>query len=421
MLAERETAGRVVQVHGLAIEYVDEPLADREHLRQWWGEWTFVAYTTGFHRQPIEDKPEGPRWRILLPFARPVGFEEAVEVARWVRHPRHNAGTIDIATGSVWRYYAMPALAPGDADCLKNEGEVLDPSMAIEQLNRWEAEDRALAALEVLEDASLTVGVAALKARLQSPRRKTRCALPGDLPDLWPGRLALLVGRTGHARTAFALHVAHQAASAGNPVLFVAVGTGADELVARLLCLGGLASSWVDLLHEGAVELDDACVELEQRCPGLSLWLPDQAQRTDDALRAKVQAMVEAQGGRAPLVVLDAVETWAAGASGDAALRQVAGVLCDVVHATVDWPGAAVLAVRGVGPSEAASFATVEALQSSRASIAERSVLEQDAALVLALSLDNRAGKVSVAVLKNRHGGTGVQTLAFDPASGRFG
>ncbi|MFZ5482183.1 MAG: GerMN domain-containing protein [Myxococcota bacterium] len=113
--AEAQTRARVLEVNGLFLEYEDEPGADADAIARWWAGRLFLAYTTAFHDRPLGDRPEGPRWRVAVPFARGVGLAAAVEVARWARHPRRRAGTLADATEEPWRAPALPALPAGVA------------------------------------------------------------------------------------------------------------------------------------------------------------------------------------------------------------------------------------------------------------------------------------------------------------------
>ena len=470
---ERETESRVERVGGLVVDYLDEPLADEEHLRRWWAGIRFLACTSAWHEQPMGDRPAGPRWRLLIPFSRPVTLDDAVRVGQWVLHPRRGAGSVSDGALHPARVVAMPAVNPGGFAWLEGHGDPLDPAVALRDLGVWDEEERRTAAARAVAGATLREAVDAFRARIADPSRRALLPWPGQvhtLPhdgekldlgrlaarhgaalaslgnlagSLWPGRLAVLVGGSGSGRTALALGLAEAAAAEGHPVLYAAADLPADEVVARLLVLraanGGPA---VPATHAGILEgeadataLLDAAAALVDALPNFYLWTPTTEERTDEALRARAAGVAAASEGRPPLVIVDPVEGFEDGKDLERAYRELSAACRDLVRAGAlgpRWPGAAVLAVVGVPVELVERFATATALDDAAEPTA-RAHLRQalavgigglggDASLVLGLARDpagpDGVSDAVVAVLKNRHGHTGAAHLRFHGAAG---
>lgn len=439
--AEAQTRARVLEVNGLFLEYEDEPGADADAIARWWAGRLFLAYTTAFHDRPLGDRPEGPRWRVAVPFARGVGLAAAVEVARWARHPRRRAGTLADATEEPWRAPALPAIAPGGFRWCHGDGEPLDPDACVRELAAWRVADRREAATRELAGRSVRDAIAALSRRVASPALRPAFAWTGSpapagpLPEaalapaapaacpltegLWPGRLAVLVGPGRRGRTSFALQVAEANARLGHPVGLLLTRMGVDEAAARLVALRTAGASAAALL-QGATpraETEAALAALASAAPGLHVWAPSAAQRTPEEVVRFTRALSEVAGGRPPLLVLDALDAW----EGDA--DALAGALGDLVHAgslAPDWPGAAVLAV--LLARDPALAGTRELAAGAGALDVDAHPVAREASLVLALTADPGPSPwpARLAVVRNRHGPTGAVSLAFEPGVGRF-
>jgi len=468
VVAVDETQERVEQVTGILVEYVDEPLADETHLRRWWKGRQFLAWTTAFHQRPYRDRPPGPRWRVLLPFAQPLSLEQAVQVATWLRHPHNDVGSVDASTLDPSRVVALPAIAPGGYAFVEGTGERLDLDAIRADLTTWEHEDRAQRASRDTAGASLQEAVSGFRQRIADPGRRTLLPWPGGdatMPDaleagtppapdleavgklagsLWPGRLAVLIGPSGSGRTALALQMAEAVASTGHPVLYASAGLPTDELVARLLVIRAHgASPELPASHAYVLEgqadpavLDRACDELLEACPHLYLWTPTTGQRTDEVLRVRAAGVAEASGGRPPLIVVDPVEGFEDGQDLNGVIRELSAACRDLVRAgslSPSWPGAAVLTVLGVPAQAADTFATDDELAAQTADESRRAALRHrltlglgglgaDAALLLALargaSPPEGPTATTLAVIKNRHGHAGCVRLAFHGAAG---
>jgi hypothetical protein len=467
---EPETQKRLEGVTGLVIEYTADPLVDEARLREWWGSYAFIAYTSAFHDRPLDDLPPGPRWRVLLPFSRQASPAEATVIGRWAMHPRRGAGAVDLATLEVIRVVAVPALIPGGFRSTFVEGPLLDPEQALAEVAAWEQEDRQRGATRRVVGLKLSDAVAAFCERLEHPERRAFLPWPGEhrgLPSherdteravpglsglseiagsLWPGRLAVLVGASGSGRTSLALQLAESVASAGHPVLFASSDLSKDELVSRLVLLraarasrlrGGSHAAILQGQGDLAVIANEAR-RLADELPLLYLWTPRADERTFAMLKERAIAVSEHAQGRPPLVVVDPVEGFDDDADLQHAYREASAVFRDLTHeGTVadGWPGAAVLAVLSRPPTlqDGLSSATTLAQRcaepvgrtSLREAIAsELGGLGSDAGLVLALARDGvgatGCGEAAVVVAKNRHGHTGVVSLRFHGAAGYF-
>lgn len=463
------TEQRIEDVAGLIIEYVDEPLIDEAHLDRWWGRWGFLAYTTAHNERPYGDRPPGPRWRVLLPLARPVPLARARRLARWVRHPRRGAGSVDAMTEDFTRVVAVPAVGPGGFAWQCSEQPLLDPDDVEAELTRWAEQDRAQAADRAVAGATMAEAVAGFKRRMASPERRALMPWPGGvetLPSdghpgpipaprldqlgalagsLWPGRIAVLVGPSGSGRSSLALQLAEVASREGHPVLYASGGLPTDEVISRLLVIrsavGGppVPPSHAAVLEGRAnvAELLIAADALGVDCAGLFPWTPTTPERTDEALRARVEGVAEKALGRPPLVIVDPVEGFEDGHPLAETYRELSAAARDVARAEsmgVDFPGAAVLVVVDAPPDQISALASASALEDLAADPEAVLALAQhlsahigglgaDASLVLALATDPGEAEVrdaTIAVVKNRHGHTGVVRLQFHGTPGIF-
>jgi len=274
---------------------------------------------------------------------------------------------------------------------------------------------------------------------------------------LWPDRLAVLVGATGRGKSGFALQVAEAVARAGHPVLFLSAEMGTDELLARLLALRaqergrddwGIAWRTVLLGGASAEDLQRACAELAKDCPAFYPWAPRAGERTAAHLAAMARAVVKAQAGKPPLVVVDYLQRMAEGEDLRHAVRSVSGMLRDLSRPEglhPDWPGAAVLALSSTARAHYQHFASCNDLKAAwqgrpkggngeerkepvplEGMGKESGELETDASLLLVLTTNKARGPEPqprqglMVVAKNRHGGAGTVPLDFYPACGRF-
>ncbi len=460
-VAERESAARVVEVYGLRVEYVDDPAIDPEHLAQWWGRWQYFAYTTAFHHRAIGEKPPGPRWRVLIPFARPVSLGDAVRIGHWAQSPHREAGMVDDVTLKPWLVPAVPAVVPGGYRWEVNRGALLDPDEAFTELDAWQLEDRTAAARRALLHTSVgeagrrwLVGfvptnepewvdsippgplvnrgrLLPLLERASGPGWPRLGALAGSL---WPGRVITVIGPQSVSRTAFALQLTEATARLGGPVLYAPTVLGPDEVVARLLTLR--ASGHVD--HQQVLarqvpphDAEDAVTHLARELPHLHLWARPRQDRTPESLAAAAVAMSQGHGGRPPVIVIDALPLPADGPAWWETVTDIArpGGL------SASWPGAAVVVICPLPRGANAAFASRDALLawSRHAATRATALLELDpdvadladrSGLVVGLTVDptssDEAHPAAIAVLANRHGEPGALPYRFHPRAGRW-
>ena len=421
-VSDRETRVRVVEVHGLILDYVDEPAVDAEHLRRWWGRHGFIAHTTGFHQLPMGERPPGPRWRVLIPLTRAVDLDTAIALAAWARHPRHDTGIIADTAEHPWRATPVPAVGPGGYRWFATPGPALDPHQALSELATWRQLDTRTRAEQALEGTQLRLAAERLAARHRTPRLRPHYPLP-PLPvlqdhvgALWPGRVLGLLGASGSGRTHLALQIAAQAAARGLPVLLVLLRMGADEAAARLLAhdLGQAAS---DSLSGRGTGVEEAVMALPERFPALHLWAPRASERDLDHLLEKVRATSEAHGDVPPLVLVDGVEGWGVH-DPEAGARELAAGLRDASHAGTlapTWPGAAVVLVGGLPYGRLTPSALRAEVQDGRLRLGPHAY---DCGVIVVVALEGTDGLVVVA--KNRDGSTGQCEVCFDPPTGRF-
>jgi hypothetical protein len=453
--AARETALRVEAVHGLFVEYDDEPAIDGAHIANWWGDHAFLAYTTGFHEQARGEKPQGPRWRVLIPLHSPVTLEVAARLGQWARHSRRSVGIVAESTLDGARVTEVPAIGPGGYRWVGGLGRPLDPRVALLELARWAAEDVELRARDALAGTTIERTVERFLARHHQPVRHPIFPVPGsaavpkpptrspvptaahpswgplaELLGVWPGRTMAVFGPAGSGRSAFVLQLAAEVARASHPVLMVLTRMGTDEVVARLLAarLDGVSSAELLQGAGAARDLDAHGRALATECSGLHIWSPPAGERTRDELFHRVRAVSDAHGGKPPLVVLDAVEGWAVD-DPERGTREVVAALRDAAHGAVfglDWPGAGVIEVSTSAPS--ASLRSADSLRQAwdRGELRALGPLADDVHLALVIATDppgpaaDAIRRATVVVARNRDGRCGAFELTFDARAGRF-
>lgn len=422
-------------MHGLVVEYVDEPGVDAERLAAWWPDHAFLAYTTAYHDQQLAERPPGPRWRLLVPYTRAATRDEAVLIGRWARHPRRRAGIVDAATEAPWRVVAFPAINPGRYRSALHEGAAIDPDIALHELAEWEVADRRDAASLALAGTALTDAVADLVARARHPPVAVRWPWPSvdrRAGPLYPGRCALLVTADPGLRTTILLAMALDAASTGAHVLLATVNAGRSELAARLLAMraGVPASELLAGTCEPAA-VEAAGSQLATAFPRLHLWAPGRGERTVELLERDARALVNAGDGRPPVLLIDPVEGWDEGRTALDGRRAFAAALGDLARPGglgADWPGAVVIAGSATpDPLFASAEALASAWREAPGLVATRvasdeAELDFACGLVVAAAADplGAARRVVLAVVRNGDGATGLEELAWDTTTGRL-
>ncbi len=249
---ERPDGWPVEAGYGLAVDYDDDPQVGKEAIRERWGRWQYAAHSTASHNRPKGSKPAGPRWHVLLPFTRPVTPADLSRIGKWARHPRRGAGIVGAEAEQPARWYFRPVRAPGGYEWDANEGELLDPGLALAELDAWEAEDQdggepepEGSAVDLDREAPLVgelLDAARTKLLARARGEETPITLPWPRVNhalgggLWPGCYCL-VGNTGSGKSQLSLQAALEAAKQGTPVVYFGLELGRVDLVARLLGL----------------------------------------------------------------------------------------------------------------------------------------------------------------------------------------
>lgn len=205
-------------VSGLCLDLDNAADATPESIRAAFGDRLFVAHTTASHR------PDAPRWRIMLPLARPVTPDEAEALGkRWAVRICTEAfragGKTDPRTGKVLppldalspaQGMYRPAPGPHYAHMV-NEGLPMSPDVALRELEPKTAPDPLDSWIELdeLPDAWLTS---------KPPERPTLLHLPENQGKgclLALGKVALLVAPGGAGKSQALADLAVAVASGG--------------------------------------------------------------------------------------------------------------------------------------------------------------------------------------------------------------
>ncbi len=437
-IADAENRGRVDGITALVLDYDDEPAADEATLARWWAGYTMIAYTTANHQRPWRDRPPGPHWVAIIPLQRPVSLEIGIDLVRWARHPRNGKGTIAASSERLWRVVARASMNPGGFHGTALAGAAIDPKRAVQQLAEWRDADRRADAERVLGKGVLGPAILAFARRLTARPGADFPALAAhrsvslrltDLPDdvgglggaPRPGRLSVLVGPANSGRACFALEVAANTARSGQPVLFVSARMTMDEAVARLAAWRAGPGTCAEDVLSGACKTSDLAEvleSLERDLPGLALWTPGVEERDAAHLGRVAKAASDFSEGRAPLIVIDAIESW------DLPESSLAAAIFDVMRpGTLDpeWPGAEVLALDrppGVWPT---AKRLLKANADDRAAVSVPSgPVAREASRILGLAVDRQSHHATLCVLRDRLGPGGAFALEFDPTCGRF-
>lgn len=173
-----------LELTGLALDYDDEPNCSLAFIKAAWGRWTYAAHTSASHMRQKKDSAPMPRFRVLLPFSRPVTPEELKRVAAWARHPNRGAGILGDECAHPRRWYFQPSAPDTLYEAGSNEGELLDPDACLAELERWEAAARP--SLEVMKQWGDEARRVSTDASLRVPKPKsvmTRAQFEADTPE----------------------------------------------------------------------------------------------------------------------------------------------------------------------------------------------------------------------------------------------
>lgn len=311
-----------------------------EDLERWWGAWAYVAHSTPSHLRLKDGAPAVPRWRVLLPLARPVKWDAEWRMLRdWLCDPRAEVGPVD-GKDRGWFIAAPTRWNPDDYQVLESagaglsldgtQGRLLDPDACFGELTAWEELDEAERRVEEeapeieAEETSDTPTVSESRLGLlldgalermqgRADGRERPIPLPWDgLSErlgggLWPG-LHVLVGNTGSGKSQLALQLAVHAAKCKIPTLYLGLELGQLDLVARVI---GLHTSrkWSRLyLGTDPAELPSIRDDLDDlRDLPLHLETGDSYAWDYERIRLRAGDMAEAyptEGGHAPILLV---------------------------------------------------------------------------------------------------------------------
>jgi predicted P-loop ATPase len=137
---EREPETRAL--HGIVLDYDDEPEWSVDTVRRWWGAVTFVAHSSANHLLD-KDGRTGPRGRVILAVSRAMTPDEYLRIAEWVLHcGRGRVGEPELKTTR--RAFFVPASAPGGyAHASSLNGQALDVDSLLASLRDLEEDSIA--------------------------------------------------------------------------------------------------------------------------------------------------------------------------------------------------------------------------------------------------------------------------------------
>jgi hypothetical protein len=139
---ERDRDPETYRVHGLVLDYDDDPAWSLEQVRKWWGDVQYVAHSSASHEVEKDQKPAHGRGRVIVALSRAVTVQEYARLAEWVLHSgRGVVGAAELR--ATRRAYYVPTRAPGGYTGDANlNGKALDVDAMLSGLE--EAEKGAL-------------------------------------------------------------------------------------------------------------------------------------------------------------------------------------------------------------------------------------------------------------------------------------
>lgn len=254
-----------------------------------------------------------------------------------------------------------------------------------------------------------------------------------DLDDLTtglhPGQLIIIAGRPGMGKTAFALNVAVNAATAWmNPsslnkkkigVAIFSMEMGDDELTNRILCADANVDSHAlrtgrlpdDQLHR----LSDAAARLSQA----NIWIDDGGSQTPFTIRARARRL--RARNELDLVIIDYLQLITSPGF-ESRVQEISSISRSLKSLARE------LEVPVIALSQLNRSTEKEERRPRLADLRESGSIEQDADVVIMLyreemykRTDDNSGKAEVIVAKQRNGPTDTVMLAFASGSTRFG
>jgi hypothetical protein len=231
--ANRRAVEGIENIYGLTLDYDGNPDLTLRDLRAAWGQWCFLGHTTVHHNR--EDlttrRPAFPRWRLFIPFTRPVSAEDFEKVAEWAMSRPGPPGLLHhIADPS--RVYNEPLRTDTYTYDTNHTGEPLDPGWVLRDLVALEEADKVNREREALNRSMPSLSESFGVDDLDGGRRRSLISI-ARLPG-WPGG-----PKTGHG---LGKHLDVQLGGGICPGYVVSVGGRG---------VGGATSAWIQQLLDG--------------------------------------------------------------------------------------------------------------------------------------------------------------------------
>lgn len=229
---------------------------------------------------------------------------------------------------------------------------------------------------------------------------------------LRPGGLYVIGARPGEGKTIMGLQLAAQLASSG-PVAFSSLEMSRDELLTRLIAMRGKVHLTPLTTHALSDEDWERVSRVRPGILNLPLFVDDRSGVTVTQIRAWARSV--SRRGQLAGVVVDYLQL-ITGGDRSRARHEVVGEISRQLKILARELGCPVLALSQLNRE---SVGKQGRRAPSLADLRESGSIEQDADVVLLLqrSLDDDGkpgDRLGVHVAKNRHGQTGVRTLAWE-------
>ena len=237
---------------------------------------------------------------------------------------------------------------------------------------------------------------------------------------LQPGNVVIVAARPGMGKSTFAMDIArHNAIHKRVPTLFVSLEMSRLELMQRLLA----AESSVPLQAIKSKAVNErqweSLMQHSEAIQDAPLWLEDRPNVTPMELRSKSRQLKRQGLG---LIVIDYLQLFSSGRLVESRQVEVSEFSRQIKLLAKEL-GVPVVALSQLNRSAETRVDRKPAL----ADLRESGSLEQDADIVMLLHREEvndpqtqRLGEADVLLPKNRHGQTGVATLAFQGQYSRF-
>lgn len=241
---------------------------------------------------------------------------------------------------------------------------------------------------------------------------------------LRPETLNILAARPGVGKSAIAINFALSAAKQGHPVLFLSLEMGRESIVRRFLSVGA-STPWKSLANPLDVNTADRRIgETTVMLSGMPIKIIDSERMDMFRLRAKARRFSTEHGGKMPMIIIDYLQICVRGNGKEQRRHEAIGDFtreCKALSRELRCPFLLLSQISREGKSADSPFDAKDALKDS-GNIEE----DADTIMVMVPSKDDRAvgyaksnclppeNLLTIGVVKNREGGTGVCNLYFD-------